>query len=59
MCVLAICMYARVHAHKPAMRASPLVAQDALGMEMLGNFHNGHSPPTTPWRGLRAVGLHI
>ena len=41
------------------LRASPPFAPDALGMEMLGTVHNGHFPPTAPWRGLRAAGLHI
>ena len=41
------------------IRASPPVAPAALGMGILGTVHNGHSPPTAPWRGLRAAGLHI
>ena len=41
------------------VRASPQAAPDALGMEMLGIVHNGCSPPTAPWRGLRVAGLHI
>ena len=41
------------------LRASPPVAPAALGMGILGTVHNGHSPPTAPWRGLRAAGLHI